>query len=546
MEYLQHVDDVLVRQTCSNFPGHDVFISHIATLLTTCPPAFIYIHDPHTVHGTAQVLRSVLSTLSAFDPSEFTQYRDAPRVTFAQLDAISCFVPRLFYDSALNQLAKWNPTWIDGCENWTNGSSMRFNDSFDGFIHGIQALEEQLREPGVRMVLLVDHAERMKDALHDLVVPLTRLAELSRVDVTTIFLSEVVWEEIKPAKGAAVDPYRMSVSAPGKETAILKMLSNFSAAASVSSEEANPYHPSLSSLYEFFITTLYDTCALFTKDPDELAYIAAARWPGFVQPVLDAYSTKRAEDPDTELDTTGFESRVRLMTHFKSTFVAALEELLPRLTNASAWAEAHVPQSAAPANGESSSPRKRIRNTSANGDDEASNKDEARAVCALPEMSRFVLVAAYIASTNPPKSDLRMFGREAERRRKRKGGGARKNPVRSTQARVPQRLMGPTSFPLDRLLAILGFLLDSYNLDARNPGPEFSPPGSYTELELGRVHVYGAIAELAKMHLLQRTSPPDKIDGPPTFKCGISHDLALTLARDMHIPLLELLYETQN
>lgn len=48
------------------------------------------------------------------------------------------------------------------------------------------------------------------------------------------------------------------------------------------------------------------------------------------------------------------------------------------------------------------------------------------------------------------------------------------------------------------------------------------------------------------MHLLQRTSAPEKLDGPPTLKCGISYELALELAREMKIPLLELLWDTQH
>jgi origin recognition complex subunit 5 len=365
------------------------------------------------------------------------------------------------------------------------------------------------------------------------------------------------------------------------------MVSSFSTASSTSSDEVHAYHPSLLSLFTFFAATLCDVYFFFVTDPDEIAYIVAARWPGFIQPVLDAYEANRSEDPDVELDTTALESRARLMTHFKSTFKSAMEDLYPRLTNAAAWAKAHAPQLSiteeAPL-----SPRKTGR-ALPNGDIDTLDKDESCAVRGLPAMSRFLLIAAYVASTNPPKSDLRMFARETERGKKRKGGGARKNPARSKQSKVriarhacfrpsmliltlpcgqvPQRLAGPTPFPLDRLMAILGYLLDSYDLDARNPGPEFSVPGSYTELELGRVHVYAAvraglvlprtlvreliyptlqITELSTMHLLQRTSPLDRIDGPPTFRCGISQELALTLARDLHVPLLELLWETQN
>lgn len=50
---------------------------------------------------------------------------------------------------------------------------------------------------------------------------------------------------------------------------------------------------------------------------------------------------------------------------------------------------------------------------------------------ALPRISKFILVASFIASTNPPKSDMRMFGRgldekKSKKRIRRLGGGGRK------------------------------------------------------------------------------------------------------------------------
>jgi origin recognition complex subunit 5 len=45
----------------------------------------------------------------------------------------------------------------------------------------------------------------------------------------------------------------------------------------------------------------------------------------------------------------------------------------------------------------------------------------------LPRMSKFILVAAFLASTNPATSDMRIFGRRPEERKKRR---------RKTAARV--------------------------------------------------------------------------------------------------------------
>ena len=80
---------------------------------------------------------------------------------------------------------------------------MRYNDSLDGFLHGLRALHAQLsdNETGrtsrrsrlkarvknaVKMVLIVERAEKIKESLPEFLVPLTRLAELVRRPATVL------------------------------------------------------------------------------------------------------------------------------------------------------------------------------------------------------------------------------------------------------------------------------------------------------------------------------------------------------------------------
>lgn len=48
-------------------------------------------------------------------------------------------------------------------------------------------------------------------------------------------------------------------------------------------------------------------------------------------------------------------------------------------------------------------------------------------------------------------------------------------------------------FPLDRLLAILGALLEENDVERRPHDSRFGIPGEYTDMELGRVHIYAAV-----------------------------------------------------
>lgn len=75
----------------------------------------------------------------------------------------------------------------------------------------------------------------------------------------------------------------------------------------------------------------------------------------------------------------------------------------------------------------------------------------------LPYMTTHLLLAAYLASHNPPKTDSVYFMKTLDhsRRRKKRGGGTPKPRGRLSQTRkVSRHLLPPLAFTLDRLLAI--------------------------------------------------------------------------------------------
>ena len=201
---------------------------------------------------------------------------------------------------------------------------------------------------------------------------------------------------------------------------------------------------------------VYGACGPFTHDPDELAYIAAARWPGFIAPVLDEHrrnledfsgwlqaqreagadESELAEHAPPVLAPPTEDTRLRLTRLFTPSLTAALEALHPRHTSAAAWARTHAPPP----------DLLRIPPAHAASAMRAADASDGADALALARMAKFVLVAAFLASTNPPKSDVRMFGRgpDDRRRRRRKGGGARKTRKPGTATKVRfSRCAGP-------------------------------------------------------------------------------------------------------
>jgi len=46
---------------------------------------------------------------------------------------------------------------------------------------------------------------------------------------------------------------------------------------------------------------------------------------------------------------------------------------------------------------------------------------------------------------------------------------------------------------VDRVLAILGILLEEYDADSRPPAPEYKLPGEYSDMEIRRVTTYSGV-----------------------------------------------------
>lgn len=167
--------------------GYADLASQITALTSSYPPPFIFVHDPHTPRVASTTVCAALARLQ----------QDHAGLALAHLKCDACFTPRLLYDTALNALAGWVPRWEDGCANWTGpleGTSQRYNESVDGFTHGLRAVWNQLQreragegadgQPNgragaeLRLVLVLENAERLRETMPDLLAPLARLAEL--------------------------------------------------------------------------------------------------------------------------------------------------------------------------------------------------------------------------------------------------------------------------------------------------------------------------------------------------------------------------------
>lgn len=180
-------EEVLIQKISEAHPGYTSFITHLATLASTYLPPFIYVTDTNNTRITTSVIDDIFQNASSIP--------GAPRTLYAHVNAVACLTPRVFYDTVLNALAGWKPSWKNGCQVWPGDDSQRYNDSIDSFLHGLRRLHSQRtvdsskgkgkgkavaskNEQDPSMVILIERAERLSEALPELVVSLSRLAEL--------------------------------------------------------------------------------------------------------------------------------------------------------------------------------------------------------------------------------------------------------------------------------------------------------------------------------------------------------------------------------
>jgi len=263
-----------------------------------------------------------------------------------------------------------------------------------------------------------------------------------------IFVSQCSWISLRPALGASPNPFLCTVPALTSAQITNYLLSKFPA--HHLKYPIHPNNPRLKPLYEQFIQALYAACSPTTNDPAQLAYVASACWPGFVTPLLNDWraieSSQLDDNGDVTLDTNdderfpvpNAEDTLRLLHTFKPTFLPALNALLPRLTTAQAWSDANIP----PPSVRLSQPLT-LSLPSITSSNFASTAEQVETrLRGFTTRTRILLLASYVASFNPARTDASMFERTSEgvaKRAKRK----RKATALASPKKTPAKSSGP-------------------------------------------------------------------------------------------------------
>jgi origin recognition complex subunit 5 len=170
----------------------------------------------------------------------------------------------------------------------------------------------------------------------------------------------------------------------------------------------------------------------------------------------------------------------------------------------------------------SSSTASTITAATANGATPATPKKTLAVKHNLPYYTTFLLIAAYLSSYNPSRTDITYFMKHTDKRKNRRRAPNSVAAAKKSR-KIPRHLLTPSPFPLDRLLAVFRSLLDG-------PVPQVAD-------------VCTQIATLTSMRLLVRTGQGgnDALGDGMRWRVNFSWEYARSLGRSVGVEVGEYL-----
>ncbi|XP_053322467.1 origin recognition complex subunit 5 [Spea bombifrons] len=376
----------------------------------------------------------------------------------AVINCIECFSPRLLFEEILNKLHNHCPAPENDFSSYERCDSL--NDFVRLFKKAIscQGLEKET------VYIVLDKAEMLREMDANLLPGFLRLQELTESYVTVIFLSEIVWETFQPSTGC-LEPLTFYFADYSK--AELQRI--------LSSDYPPEYSPEF---YASYINILLGVFYTVCRDIKELRHLAALNFPKYCEPIIKG----EVKENDSH----------KLFRNIEPHLKRAMQTVYLREISSSQWEKMQ------------------------NEDREAAQLKglSAHAHVELPYYSKFLLIAAYLASFNPARTDKRFFLKHH--------GKIKKTDFLKKHEKTTNHLLGPKPFPLDRLLAILYSIVDSRVAPTAN--------------------IFSQISSLVTLQLLTTVGHDDQLDAPK-YKCTVSLDFIRAISRTVNFDIIRYLYD---
>ncbi|EAA04918.3 AGAP000978-PA [Anopheles gambiae str. PEST] len=390
--------EAFVKQIAGVLPCRDGYVRQLYRYYRKgdqFPPA-LYIYGQSST-GKGAILREVFRCRSAADES----------LRCAQLSAISCYTNKILFETIVRQL---EGAELSQSNHYSIDCKLEYAKDF------LAALRQRL-DPARSYVIVVRHAERLRDMAHNLLPLFLQLPEATGLNVSVVLVSSLPFEKFYTKAG--LPPVVKLFVAEYTRADMQRILMNDYAphVQGLGGQRSAPDQLWLAAITEefhrnyvsLFLGTFWKVC----RDVKELRLVAAECFPAYCEPVRDG--TIPAHDS------------MKLWRNITKTLRAALSTMYMRI------------------------------GTKATGSGVAPDGTAWLAQnLELPYYAKYLLIAAYLASNNAAKEDRRLFMKNHGKQRKRM-------QAVNARAKVTEKMttkLGPKAFNVDRLLAIFYAILD--------------------------------------------------------------------------------------
>ncbi|KAG9287059.1 hypothetical protein G9A89_023024 [Geosiphon pyriformis] len=329
-------------------------------------------------------------------------------------------------------------------------------------------------DAGETRYLIFDRAERLRDKTPDTLIPtLLKLRELTKQNICILFISNIPWEHFRTG-ASFYEPLLLPFPEYSKDILFLGGDLGF---------------------FRIFVSFVYDSFSINCKDLNQLLHLASLLYPKYIEPIEDG----RARPSET----------AKLINYVEPYFKTAMDKLYLNEISSSEWSKKATDTEENLLITVSFSP----------------NDD-------IPRFTKYLLIASFLASYNPPRLDKRYFSKGPEDRipayrKKANQGTPRNSSVLSKfdnrQKKYRQQLQGPAAFPVERLLAIFHSIVPDTDIDAD-------------------VEIQTQISTLVTLRFLARGSSLDKLE-VAKYKCNVSYEFIKKISSSLQFEIQHYLYD---
>ncbi|KAK9778777.1 hypothetical protein SCAR479_04400 [Seiridium cardinale] len=492
MDSLFQLPDELIASLSSKFPSREPQIRSLATLVypRAAPCRNLVIHGTEAT-GKSAITASLLAVL-----------KDDPEtdLNFAIVKSPECVTARHLFERTTRAVAdalKWEGP-IGRCETLA-ALTVELSKMLKYVEHG----------KDWRFVLVFDAVDRQREAPPTLLPALARLSEIIP-SLTTIFILTAPLPSL--LRTPATPHLHFLPYTKPQYTAIIS--------ASPPPPLPNTTQQETTDLYARFVAAVHDSLTrAASRTLPSLKQATTTLWPRFTAPI--AAGTHKAKE-------------------FSKLLVAArawLQDesvLAPGVVSSGSGTTA-VSNSMTP-NG---TPRKSSATATPTKPTPGSMKTNPTTDLAvlLPPTAKMLLVAAYLASHNAPRHDQTLFSTWHHARRRRGGGHVNLSHrgQRSKHRKIARKLLGPSVFVLERMVAIYAALLREQVGNGGKGG------GLGVDADVGM-----AIATLASLRLLVRVGSgagAGDLDRGGRWRVGVGWEVVRGIGRSLGVEVEEWLIE---